>query len=329
MKRPSHILRGMGMLALGMLYSTALFAQSGEAWTPTRPLRIIAPGPPGAILDLAARQIAEKLAGPLGQPVIVDNKPSAGGTLAMEVLAGSPADGHTVAIASFVELTVNPSLYDNIRYDPVRDFAPVTLLYAGTLLLVAHPALKVDTLPDLIKAGKARPGSLFYGSSGIARPPHIYAERFKTDSGIGLVHVPYKGTPPLVQAILNGEIHLAIEGAPPLLPHVKAGKLMPLAVTGETRLPSLPDVPTFSEMGVTGMTAAWVGIVAPAGTPQKAIERLNREFAEALRSPDVKAAYEAGGRQVITGSPEAMAELIRSGIPQWQSVVKASGLKAQ
>jgi tripartite-type tricarboxylate transporter receptor subunit TctC len=328
MKRLVFQLRYIGILALSMLWSTAVLAQNA-AWSPSKPLRIISPGPPGAILDLAARQLAEKIAGPLGQPVIVENKPSAGGILAMQTLARSPADGHTLAIASFVELAVNPILYRDVGYDPIRDFAPVTLLYAGTQLLVAHPALKINNLPGLIQAARAEPGAIFYGSSGIARPPHIYMERFKADSGIDLKHVPYKGTPSLVQAILGGEIQLAMEGVPPLLPHIKAGTLKPLAVTGERRLTSLPDVPTFAEMGVTGMTAAWVGIVAPVGTPPEAIQRLNRELARALEAADLMAAYDAGGRQIITGSPEAMADMIRTGIPQWQAIVKKAGIKAE
>jgi tripartite-type tricarboxylate transporter receptor subunit TctC len=321
-------LRYLPMLAMGILWSATVLAQ-GAAWSPSRPVRIISPGPPGAILDLAVRQLAEKIAGPLGQPVIVENKPSAGGILAMQTLARSPADGHTLAIASFVELAVNPILYHDAGYDPVRDFAPVTLLYAGTQMLVAHPALQVNNLSGLIQTARKQPGAIFYGSSGIARPPHIYMEHFKAESGIDLKHVPYKGTPPLLQAIIGGEIQLAMEGVPPLLPHVKAGKLKPLAVTGEKRLTLLPEVPTFTELGVPGMTAAWVGIVAPAGTPAAAIERLNREIARALASADLKAAYEAAGRQIITGPPQAMADTIRTSIPQWHAVVKAAGIKPE
>jgi tripartite-type tricarboxylate transporter receptor subunit TctC len=328
MRRLFFQLRRMGILAFGMLWSTAVLAQTA-VWAPSKPVRIISPGAPGAILDLAARQIAEKIAGPLGQPVIVENKPSAGGILAMQALARSPADGHTLAIASFVELAVNPILYDKAGYDPVRDFAPVTLLYAGTQLLVAHPNLKVDNLSGLIQAAKSHPGAIFYGSSGIARPPHIYIELFKAESGIDLKHVPYKGTPALIQAILGGEIQLAMEGVPPLLPHLKTGKLIPLAVTGDRRLTSLPNVPTFAEMGIAGMTAAWVGIVAPVGTPPEAIERLNREMGHALASNDIKAAYEAGGRHIIAGSPDAMADMIRTSLPQWQAVVKATEMKAE
>lgn len=328
MKRLFFRLCQLTMLAWSLLWSSTIPAQTAE-WQPSKPVRIISPGAPGSILDLVARQLAEKINGPLGQSVIVENKPSAGGIVAMRTLARSQADGHTLAIASFVELAVNPSLYNNLEYDPVRDFAPVIPLYAGTLLLVAHSGSKIDSLTGVIQAARAQPGAIFYGSSGIARPPHIYIERFKAESGINLEHVPYKGTAPLMQAILSGEIELAIEGVPPLLPHVKAGKLKPLAVTGNKRLTSLPDVPTFAEKGVPGMTAAWVGIVAPAGTPPEAIQRLNSELAHALESADLKAAYDMGGRQILSGAPDVMADLIRTGIPQWQAVVKAAGIKAE
>lgn len=316
------------LLAWSLLWSSTIPAQTAD-WQPSKPIRIISPGPPGSILDLVARQLADKINGPLGQPVIIENKPSAGGVLAMRTIAKSQADGHTLAIASFVELAVNRSLYNDLGYDPIRDLAPVIPLYAGTLLLVAHPASKIESLSGLIHTARAQPGAIFYGSSGIARPPHIYIERFKAESGIDLKHVPYKGTPPLVQAIVGGEIELAMEGVPPLLPQVKAGKLKPLAVTGDKRLASLPDVPTFAERGVPGMTAAWVGIVAPAGTPPEAIQRLNREFARALEAADLKADYDMGGRQILSGTPEVMADLIRTSIPQWQVVVKAAGIKAE
>jgi tripartite-type tricarboxylate transporter receptor subunit TctC len=316
------------LFAPSVLWTTAVMAQE-TVWSPSKPVHLISPGPPGAILDIAARQLAEKLSASLGQPVIVENKPGAGGIVAMQALAKSPADGHSLAIGSFVEFAVNPSLYENAGYDPVRDFVPVTLLYTGALLLVANPASGIDDLRGLIGAAKARPRTIFYGSSGVARPPHIYIERFKSETGIDLMHVPYKGTPPQLQAVLAGEIPIAMEGAAPLLPLVRAGKLRPLAVTGERRLAGLPDVPTFAELGVAGMNASWVGIVAPAGTPANAVQRLNREFAKALESPDLKAAYEAGGRQVMTGSPALMADMIRNEIPQWRAVVKAAGIKAE
>lgn len=318
------------ILMLAASISCAPSAMAEEAaWSPARPLHIISPGAPGAILDIAARQLAEKLAASLGQPVIVDNKPGAGGVLAMQALAMSPADGHVMAITSFVELAVNPSFYESLGYDPVRDITPISLLYAGALLLVANTTSGIQNFPALVSAAKARPDSLFYGSPGVARPPHIYVERLKAEVGLHLKHVPFKGTPPLLQALLAGEIQVGMEGVPPLLPLVQAGKLIPLAVTGERRLTMLPDVPTFSELGVAGMDAGWVGIVAPAATPAAAVQRLNRAIVQALASPDLKAAYEAGGRQIITGPPGAMADKIAKDIPQWRAIIKASSMKAE
>lgn len=326
MKRLDFPLGYVAAFTLSLFFSPSIYAQESH-WTPSRPVHLIAPGPPGAILDIVARQLADKIAGPLGRPVIVENKPSAGGILAMQTLARSPADGHTIAVASFAELAVNRSLYKDVGYDALRDFTPVTLLFEGTQLLVAHPAFNVESLADLVHLAKEQPGTVLYGSPGVARPPHLYMERFRAEAGISLKHVPYKGTPPLLQALLSGEIPLALEGVPPLLPHVSTGRLKPLAVTGDKRLAVLPDVPTFAELGVPGMTAAWVGIVAPAGTPVEAVQRLNREFAKALDSPELKAAYEAGGRQIVTGTAQAMADMLRKSIPEWESVVREAGMK--
>jgi tripartite-type tricarboxylate transporter receptor subunit TctC len=328
MKRLSTHLCGLGLVALSVMFGTTAMAQSAT-WSPVKPVRIISPGAPGAILDVAARQLAEKLSASLGQPVIIENKPGGGGVLAMQALARSPADGHTVGIASFVELVVNPSLYEKAGYDPLRDMVPVTVLYAGALMLVSNPSLSIDTLPDLIRVVKSRPGQIFYGSSGVARPPHIYMEQFKAATSIDLRHAPYKGTPPLMQAVLGGEIPLAMEGGSGFVPHIKAGKLKPLAVTGDRRLSALPDVPTFAELGVPGMTASWVGIVAPAGTPVEAVQRLNREFVQALESPDIRAAYDLAGRQVVANTPETMGKMMRDDIPKWRAIVKAAGIKAE
>jgi tripartite-type tricarboxylate transporter receptor subunit TctC len=188
-------------------------AAQAASWSPTKPIHLIA-GTPGGILDIAARQIADKIAAPLGQAVIVENKSGAGGIVAMEAAARSAPDGHTLVLTTFVEMTVNPWLFEHLPYDPVKDFAPVTMLYAGTILLAAHPSFAADTLADLIRLAKAQPGKFQYGSSGIARPPHIWAERFKLNAGIDIGHVPYNGGAPMVKALLAGEVPLGMEGAP-------------------------------------------------------------------------------------------------------------------
>jgi tripartite-type tricarboxylate transporter receptor subunit TctC len=315
--------------ALGVAMAGNGFAQAtGNAWSPSKPVRIVA-GAAGGILDVAARQLADKLQPALGQAVIVDNKAGGGGVVTMETVKASAPDGHTVGMTTFVEMTINPWIYDRLPYDPIKDFAPVTVLYSGQIMLVAHPSFPGESLADLIRLAKAQPGKYFYASSGVARPPHVWVERFKSTAGIDLTHVPFKGAGPLTQAVLTGEVPLAMEGVPALLPHVKAGKLKALAVTGDRRLAALPDLPTFAEAGVPGIGMTWVGLVAPAGTPAAAIERLNREVVRVLQSPEIKAAYEQAGRIVIGNTPDAFTALIRKELPEWGAIVKATGIRPE
>ena len=321
--------RQFTLSALGVAMAGSSFAQaSANAWSPSKPVRIVA-GAAGGILDVVARQLADKLQPAFGQAVIVENKAGGGGIVAMEAVRASAPDGHTMGMTTFVEMTINPWIYDRLPYDPIKDFAPVTVLYSGQIMLAAHPSFPGESLADLIRLAKAQPGKYFYASSGVARPPHVWAERFKATSGIDLTHVPFKGAGPLTQAVLSGEVPLAMEGVSALLPHVKAGKLKALAVTGDQRLVALPDLPTFAEAGVPGIGLTWVGLVAPAGTPAAAIERLNRELVRALQSPEIKAAYEQAGRIVIGNTPEAFTALIRKELPEWGAIVKATGIRPE
>ena len=321
--------RQFALGALGVAMAGNSFAQANaDAWSPSKPVRIVA-GAAGGILDVVARQLADKLQPALGQAVIVENKAGGGGIVAMEAVKSSVPDGHTIGMTTFVEMTINPWIYDRLPYDPIKDFAPVTVLYSGQIMLAAHPSFPGESLADLIRLAKAQPGKYFYASSGVARPPHVWVERFKATSGIDLTHVPFKGAGPLTQAVLSGEVPLAMEGVPALLPHVKAGKLKALAVTGDRRLVALPDLPTFAEAGVPGIGLTWVGLVAPAGTPAAAIERLNRELVRALQSPEIKAAYEEAGRIVIGNTPEAFTALIRKELPEWGVIVKATGIRPE
>jgi tripartite-type tricarboxylate transporter receptor subunit TctC len=294
---------------------------------PSRPVRIITVSPAGSILDIAPRQLADKLGPALGQPVIVDNKPGAGGQLAMEAVAKSPPDGHVVGICNFVQLAVNPSMYDRLTYDPVKDFSPVILLYTAPLVLTVHPGVPASTLAELVALVKSQPGKVFYGSSGNGQPPHVLTELFKHLARIDVQHVPYKGAAASALAILAGEVAVNMESASAVIPHIKSGRLKALAITGDKRMATLPQTPTFGEAGVPGMSDSWVGIVAPAGTPAQIVARLNREFARALEAPELKAYYETAGRNIVASSPDALAALIRDEIPRWREVVKAAGIR--
>jgi tripartite-type tricarboxylate transporter receptor subunit TctC len=312
-----------------LCFSSARMAQAqSPVWAPTKTVRILSASA-GGIPDVAAWQLADKMAPQLQQPVIVENRPGAGGIAMMEAIAKSTPDGHTVGIASFVELVVNPWMFERLSYDPVRDFAPVTILFGSPLLLAAHPSVPANTVAELIGMSRAKPGTLFYGTSGAARPPHFYGERLKSMTGILMTHVPYKGGALLVAAMSSGEVPIGLEGAAALLAHVKAGKLKPLAVTGETRVAALPAVPTFAESGIEGMGMPWVGIVAPAGTPKAAVARLQQEFARALATPEIREANALAGRTTLATAPEKFAEVIRRELPEWRSVIKAAGIKPE
>ncbi|MGH8703636.1 MAG: Bug family tripartite tricarboxylate transporter substrate binding protein [Burkholderiales bacterium] len=328
MNRLSVLAIGLAMLAT--VVCPALQAQSPLASSgsfPTKPVRILSVTPAGGILDVAARQLAAKLTPALGQPVLVEPRPGAGGIIAMEAGARSVPDGHTLVICSFVQLTVNPSLYDRLPYDAVRDFAPVSLLFLGPTVLLAQPAFPANSVAELVQLAKAQPGKLMYGSSGSGFPPHIFTEELKYLAGIDLVHVPYKGPAASVAALLAGEVSVIMEASDTVIPYLRSGRLKALAVNGKKRVASLPNVPTFDEAGVTGIGVSWVGIVAPAGTPSEIVYRLNREFARALEAPDIKAYYDEAGRTVVASSPEIFAAVIRDEIPRWREVVKSVGIK--
>lgn len=318
----------VGTLAAAGTLPTVLRAVPANGWSPTKPLRIVA-NAAGSILDVAARQIADRISTPMGQAVIVENKPGAGGLVTMETVARSAPDGHTVAITTFVEMTVNPWLFERLPYDPVRDFAPVTVLYTGPQMLVSHPGFAPLTLAELMKLARAEPGRHMYGSSGIARPPHIFMEKFKLAAGVDLPHVPYRGAPPLLQAVLSGEVPLAIEGTAAVLPLVRAGRLKALAVSGTSRLVGFPDVATFEEAGIPGIGLAWVGLVAPAGTPSAAVARWHREVTAALRDPVLRADYDLAGRTAVGNSPEEVSAWIRRDLAEWRDVVARTRLKLE
>jgi tripartite-type tricarboxylate transporter receptor subunit TctC len=314
-----RLCRAISTLLVGFLLIGQPLAQN----FPSKPVKLIG-GAPGSILDLAVRQLADKLTPALGQPVFVENK--ATGIMMMDAAAKSAPDGHSMVVASFSMLAVIPHMYERPPYDPLKDFAPVILLYKAPLLLTVHPSLPASSLPELIGLAKAQPGKLTYSSSGNGQPPHVYMELLKFNAGIDLLHVPYKGAAAATAALLGGDVNLNMESASGVLAHIKSGRIRALAVSGEKRIGALPEVPTFTEGGVPGIGESWLGILAPAGTPKDIVARLNLEIAKALQSPDIKAYYDTAGRTIVAGSPEAFAAVIRDEIPKWREVVKRAGI---
>jgi tripartite-type tricarboxylate transporter receptor subunit TctC len=295
---------------------------------PAKPIRLIAPFAPGGPTDLFARLMGAKLAERLGQPVLVENRPGAGGSVGAEAAAKSASDGYTVVLVSS-SFAVNATLYPKLSYDALRDFAPVTLLASAPFLLVAHNSVPASSVRELIALAKASPGKLNYGSGGSGSGPHIVAELFKSEAGVDIVHVPYKGTGPLTAALVAGDVQLAFGNIFALVPQVKSGRLKAIAVTGAQRSSALPDVPTVSESGLAGFEAAGVhGLLVPAGTPRRIIDRLNAECVAILRSPEVRAQLASEGAEPIGNTPDQYAAQIAAEIRKWGKLIRERGIRA-
>jgi tripartite-type tricarboxylate transporter receptor subunit TctC len=294
---------------------------------PNRPLRFLVGFPPGGTSDILARTIGQKLGDAIGQQVVIENRPGAGGNIGAEAAAKSAADGYTIFMSTTSQ-AISVSLYSKLNYDLVRDFAPVIQAVNYTNLLVVHPSLPVKSVKELIALAKAKPGQLNYGTAGNGTPPHMTGELFKSYTGVNLQHVPYKGGAPAIADLLGGQLTIMFDNVPPLLPHVQAGKMRPLAVTSLKRISVLRDVPTLDEAGLKGFdSVAWNGVLAPAGTPKEIVARLNAEILRILGTADVRERLSSQGADPVGGTPEQFALLIRDEIRKWAKVVKDSGAK--
>ena len=310
--------------AVAVVTATPAVAQN----YPTRPVRFIVPFAPGGNTDVQGRLIAQKLSEKWGQQVVVDNRAGAGGTLGVEMLAKAPADGYTIALASFGNILVGPSLFPKLAYDPMKDLARVVLVSLPPVLLVVNPALPVKNVGDLVAYGKANPGKLNYGSAGNGTWNHLFAEHFKTLAGIQMTHIPYKGANPAVTDVMGGQIQLSFAPFPAAVPQIKSGRLRVLGVTSAQRSPVLPEVPTVAESGLPGYSAAsWFAVLAPAKTPTAVINIVNRDTNAVLTQPEVKAAFAADGTEPAGGTPEQLRESMRAGIAQWGKLVRDLGVK--
>jgi tripartite-type tricarboxylate transporter receptor subunit TctC len=295
---------------------------------PVKPVRMIVPFPPGGALDFVARIAGDKLSAALSQPVILDNRAGAGGNIGIEAAARAKPDGYTLlAAASF--LTINPSLYSKVGYDPITDFEPISMLSSYLLFVVVHPSLPVRSVKSLIALARSRPGQLDYASTGVGTTTHVAVELFAHMAGIRMTHIAYKGSGPALPATLSGQVPIQFS-SPAIVPHVQAGKLVLLAVTGAKRSPSFPDAPTVAEAGVPGYEAsAWNALFAPAGTPAAIIKRLNGEVVRGLAQADAVDVLAKQGLEPAGGSPDVLAALLRAEVPKWANVIKVARIKAE
>jgi tripartite-type tricarboxylate transporter receptor subunit TctC len=314
------------VLACCTLLALPLFAQD----YPLRPVRLIVPFPPGGGNDIVARAVAQELGKSLGQQFVVDNRAGAGGAIGAELAARSPADGYTLFLGGVGSHVVNPSLHAKLSYDPVRDFAPVTLIASAPSVLVVHPSLQAASLSELTALAKAHPGKLNYASNGNGSSAQLAAVLYESMAGVRMVHVPYKGVAQALVELMSGEVQVMFGTLVAILPHIKAGRLRALAVTGKNRSASLPEVPTLAEAGLPGYEAgSWYGILAPAGTPAAVVARLNSEINRAIRQPEVRERLAADGAEVIGGTPDDFASHLKIELSRMGKLVRQAGIRTE
>lgn len=316
------------VLAATCLASSMGAAHAAERY-PTKPVRMLVGYPPGGPTDLAARLAAQHLSEAFGQQVIVDNRPGAGGTLSATLLAQSNPDGYTLALGSNGEMAISPNLRPNLKYDPLKDIVTVSRIGASQLVLIVHPSVPAKSVKELVALAKAKPGAINFASSGTGSTAHLCSELFKSMAAINIVHVPYKGAGPAMVDLMGGQVQMLITGYSAAVPHVKAGKLRALGVTGARRLASAPDLPTIGESVPGYDVTSWYGIVAPRGTPGPIVERVYREIAAMARKPDVAERLAALGIEPEGNTPREFAAQLKIDIAKWAKVIKAAGVKVE
>ncbi len=314
------------LLIACMLFACIADSRAQDPY-PSKPVKLILPFPPGGPTDLLGRLLAENLSTRLGEPVVAENHPGAGGNVGAEAAAHSAPDGYTIVLVA-PSLAISPNLYSKLNYDPVKDFSPVSLVATVPNVIVTQPSLAAN-LKEFIALAKKNPGKLNFGSGGAGTSNHLAGELFNLVAGVQLVHVPYKGVNLAMQDVLAGRIHMVVIGVPAAAPHIKSGRLRALAVIAPERLTSLPDVPTAAEAGLPNFeVTTWYGVLAPAGTPRPIIARLNGELAQITHSPDVRQRLAALGIDPASSSPEEFSAYIRSEIAKWGEVIRKAHLHA-
>ena len=316
-------------LASAMVAVTAI-AQTGDDGWPERPVRLVVPFPAGSSTDIIARIVAQKLSHRLGQQIVIENRTGASGNIGADAVAKAAPEGYTMGIATASTHAVAASLSTNLPYDPIKDFAPVAMIGSQPYVLVLQPALPARNLAELIALAKAKPGTLNYGSAGVASLAHLATALFASMAGVNIVHVPYKSSSQSMTDMITGRLDMQFATIAPSLPNIRAGQLRALATSGKTRVAALPELPTVAEAGLAGYEAAlWVSLVMPSATPPTMIARLNREVNDILKSTEGTEALVAQGMVAEPGPPEALTERIRGDIEKWRGVAVKAGIRAE
>jgi len=296
---------------------------------PSKPIRLVVPYPPGAGTDILARTVGVRLSDSIGQQVVIDNRPGAGGTIGTEIVAKALGDGYTLLLGP-TSHAINPSIYPRLPYDTTKDFAPVSTVASATIVLVVHPSQPVASVKDLVALAKSKPGQLAIGSAGNGTVFHLAGELFKQAAGIDLTHVPYKGGSPAITALIGGQINVLFETMLALQPHIKAGRAKPLAVAGAQRSSVMPELPTMVESGFPAIVAEnWYGLYVPSSTPRDIITKLNAEVVKALKTPEMKERLAGQGAEVVADTPAQLATFLKSEMSKWAKVVKDSGARIE
>jgi tripartite-type tricarboxylate transporter receptor subunit TctC len=320
---PRIFTRAAGAVA-ALAAATLVSAQS----YPTKPIKMIVPFPPAGSTDISARAVAGKLGERLGQPVVIENKPGAGGNIGGDLAAKAAPDGYTIFVGTVGTNAINQALYSKMPYDHLRDFAPVVLLSTTPNVLVTQPNFPANSVKDVIDRAKAKPGEMTFASSGAGTSIHLSGELFNSMAGTKMQHIPYKGSGPMLIDLMSGTVNIAFDNLSASMPHIKGGKLKALAVTGSKRSAALPDLPTVSEAGLTGYdSTSWNAIYVPRGTPKEIIDRLNRETRAILESPETRKFFAEQGAESGGGTPEQLDAITRAETAKWAKVVKDSGAK--
>jgi tripartite-type tricarboxylate transporter receptor subunit TctC len=313
-----------GLLAASLLLPALSRAQAAtEAWAPTRPVRFIVPFPAGGATDVVARVLAERMQQRLGQPVVIENRTGSGGNIGMENAAHAAADGHTIVMGTMGTLSINQHLYANLGFDPIRDFAPVSMAFGTDHVLIVSPKVEARNARDFIAAMRSNPGRFSFGSAGAGSSTHMVAELFRLAAGVEVLHVPYRGSAPALNDTIAGNVQFMLDQLPSAAGQIQGGNVYALAVTGAKRSSLLPDLPTMAEIGLPAAEAtSWGAVMVPAGTPAPVVARFNEVILEALAEKSVQDRLAAAGADAMSSSPEALAETIRGEVVKWGRVVK-------